>query len=80
MAWSLQIPITGVSSLEVLAANASYFDGYICPLFFDARRQQIYTGLYTYEDTLKVKEEERIILISEWLLLLKELNQKKYYL
>lgn len=75
LAWSLQIPITGVSSLEVLAANASYFDGYICPLF-DARRQQIYTGLYTYENTLRVKEEERIIVISEWLSLLKELNQK----
>ncbi len=79
LAWSLQIPITGVSSLEVLAANASYFDGYICPLF-DARRQQIYTGLYTYEDTLKVKEEERIILISEWLPLLKELNQKVLFI
>lgn len=79
LAWSLQIPITGVSSLEVLAANASYFDGYICPLF-DARRQQIYTGLYTYEDTLRVKEEERIIVISEWLPLLKELNQKVLFL
>lgn len=79
LAWALQIPITGVSSLEVLAANASYFDSYICPIF-DARRQQIYTGLYTYEDTLRVKEEERIIVISEWLPLLKELNQKVLFL
>jgi tRNA threonylcarbamoyladenosine biosynthesis protein TsaB len=67
MAWALNIPIAGVSSLEVLAANGSYFSGCICPLF-DARRQQIYTGLYTYEhEKLKNVKEDRIILIEEWL-------------
>ena len=39
--------VIGVSSLEVLAANGRYFNGLISPLF-DARRGQIYTGLYEY--------------------------------
>ncbi|MEI4832567.1 tRNA (adenosine(37)-N6)-threonylcarbamoyltransferase complex dimerization subunit type 1 TsaB [Bacillus sp. FJAT-53711] len=75
LAWSLQIPIVGVSSLEVLAANGMNFPGYICPLF-DGRRQQIYTGLYTYrEQELQSVKEDRIILIADWLQMLKELGQ-----
>src|SRR5699024_7265314 len=31
LAWTLQIPITPISSLKTLAANESYFNGYICP-------------------------------------------------
>jgi tRNA threonylcarbamoyladenosine biosynthesis protein TsaB len=74
LAWSLQIPITGVSSLAALAANGMYFDGYICPLF-DARRQQIFTGLYTYDGKLKSVKEDCIILIQDWLPMLKELDK-----
>ncbi|MBO9131415.1 tRNA (adenosine(37)-N6)-threonylcarbamoyltransferase complex dimerization subunit type 1 TsaB [Bacillus sp. 165] len=74
MAWSLNIPIVGVSSLAVLAANGSYFSGYICPLF-DARRQQVYTGLYEYTgETITIIEEDQIILIEDWLQQLKELD------
>lgn len=75
LAWSLQIPIVGVSSLEVLAANGSDFQGVICPLF-DGRRGQIYTGLYTYkENQLTSIKDDRIILIVEWLQMLKEMKQ-----
>ncbi|MFD3449961.1 tRNA (adenosine(37)-N6)-threonylcarbamoyltransferase complex dimerization subunit type 1 TsaB [Microbacteriaceae bacterium 4G12] len=80
LAWSLNIPIVGVSSLETLAANGSYFNGYICPLF-DARRQQVYTGLYTYEgQTLQTVEEDRIIVISEWLQLLKKMDKSVLFI
>ena len=72
LAWSLQIPIVGVSSLEVVAANGANFNGLICPLF-DGRRGQIYTGLYTYEgEDLTSIEEDRIILIVDWLQMLKD--------
>lgn len=75
LAWALNIPIVGVSSLEILAANGANFSGYICPLF-DGRRQQIYTGLYTCEDqTLTSVKEDRIILIADWLHMLKEMGQ-----
>jgi tRNA threonylcarbamoyladenosine biosynthesis protein TsaB len=75
LAWTLQIPLSGVSSLEVLAANGRYFNGLISPLF-DARRGQIYTGLYEMEkDSLKTVIEDCNILSSEWANQLKELNR-----
>ena len=45
LAWSLQKPLVGVSSLKSLAANARLSNGLICALF-DARRQNIYAGVY----------------------------------
>ncbi|MBS4197656.1 tRNA (adenosine(37)-N6)-threonylcarbamoyltransferase complex dimerization subunit type 1 TsaB [Lederbergia citri] len=66
MAWSLGIPLVGVSSLAVLAAAPRYFSGYLCPLF-DARRGLIYTGLYKYENGALVNVlEDRNILASAW--------------
>ncbi|WP_108672159.1 tRNA (adenosine(37)-N6)-threonylcarbamoyltransferase complex dimerization subunit type 1 TsaB [Peribacillus acanthi] len=66
LAWTLGIPIVGVSSLEVIAANGRYFDGYISPLF-DGRRGQIYTGLYRYVDgSLENVIPDGILQSSEW--------------
>lgn len=48
LAWTLGIPLIGVSSLEVLAANGAPFEGVICPLF-DARRNHVYCGLYKWK-------------------------------
>ncbi|MDW0110470.1 tRNA (adenosine(37)-N6)-threonylcarbamoyltransferase complex dimerization subunit type 1 TsaB [Sporosarcina aquimarina] len=45
LAWTLGIPLVGVSSLAVLAANAVPFEGVICPLF-DARRGNVFSGVY----------------------------------
>ncbi|MGO4890507.1 tRNA (adenosine(37)-N6)-threonylcarbamoyltransferase complex dimerization subunit type 1 TsaB [Anaerobacillus sp. MEB173] len=75
LAWSLQIPLVGISSLEVLAQNGRYFDGYVSPLF-DARRGQVYTGLYGMVDRsfLNVKED-KIILLHDWLTVLHELEK-----
>lgn len=74
LAWSLGIPIAGVSSLATLAANSMYFDGYICPLF-DGRRQQIFTGLYTYAGKLQSVKEDRLIMIEDWLSMLKDMEK-----
>lgn len=49
MAWALDIPVIGVSSLEVLAYQGKYFKGHICP-FFDARRGRIFTGIYQWHN------------------------------
>ncbi|MGE6626775.1 tRNA (adenosine(37)-N6)-threonylcarbamoyltransferase complex dimerization subunit type 1 TsaB [Bacillus pumilus] len=72
LAWTLSIPISAVSSLETLAANGQYFDGWISPLF-DARRGQVYTGLYTFEEG-KIKEikPDQNILLTDWLHELKQ--------
>src|SRR5699024_10419183 len=49
LAWALNIPIVGVSSIEVLAYQGRFFDSVICP-FFDARRGNVYTNLYKWEN------------------------------
>lgn len=80
LAWSLNIPIVGVSSLEGLAYQASFSNSYICP-FFDARRGLVYTGLYeSKEGKLKLVEEERNILFSDWLEELKGKKEKIIFL
>lgn len=76
MAWSLKIPLVGVSSLEIIAAGAGrYFDGYISPLF-DARRGQIYTGLYEYQSgKLTTVKNDRLVLSADWADSLQELKK-----
>lgn len=76
LAWSLNIPIVGVSSLEVLAAHTGrYFKGLVAPLF-DARRGQIYTGLYQYQNgILETVIEDQNLLTVDWVEKLKSLNQ-----
>jgi tRNA threonylcarbamoyladenosine biosynthesis protein TsaB len=72
MAWSLKIPLVGISSLEVIAAGGRYFDGYISPLV-DARRGQVYTGLYQYQSgALTIAKEDRLVLSADWAVTLKE--------
>jgi tRNA threonylcarbamoyladenosine biosynthesis protein TsaB len=67
LAWTLNIPLVGISSLEVLAAGVGrYFNGYVSPLF-DARRGQIYTGLYQYQNgLLESVIKDQIILSKNW--------------
>ncbi|MFB6500138.1 tRNA (adenosine(37)-N6)-threonylcarbamoyltransferase complex dimerization subunit type 1 TsaB [Bacillus haynesii] len=80
LAWSLNIPIKTVSSLEVLAANGRFFQGLICPLF-DARRGQVYTGLYKYRDgKLHGLEEDQNILLEDWLKKLKAMDQQVLFI
>ncbi len=71
LAWALNIPIAGVSSLEVLAQNGKMAESYVSPIF-DARRGQVYTALYDAGNGMKVEEEERIIQLDDWLPLLKQ--------
>lgn len=76
MAWSLQIPIVGVSSLEVLAANGRYFNGFISPIF-DARRGQVYTGLYQYTNGgLVTIENDQNLLLADWLKMLEDKKER----
>ncbi|WBX80650.1 tRNA (adenosine(37)-N6)-threonylcarbamoyltransferase complex dimerization subunit type 1 TsaB [Virgibacillus salarius] len=51
MAWALNIPIVGISSLEVLAYQGRFFNGLICP-FFDARRGMVYSSTYQWQGTI----------------------------
>ncbi|MFD1021116.1 tRNA (adenosine(37)-N6)-threonylcarbamoyltransferase complex dimerization subunit type 1 TsaB [Thalassobacillus hwangdonensis] len=77
MAWSLGIPVVGISSLEVVARQGHFFDGYICP-FFDARRGLVFTGLY--DASMDIVKEETNIPLDQWLESLKELDRKILFL
>ncbi|MHA6252997.1 tRNA (adenosine(37)-N6)-threonylcarbamoyltransferase complex dimerization subunit type 1 TsaB [Oceanobacillus sp. CAU 1775] len=76
LAWALNIPIVGVSSLEVLAYQGRFFDGYICP-FFDARRGLVYSGLYKFENNQLVSIMEDKNMMMETLLENLSLENKK---
>lgn len=64
LAWSLNIPIVGISSLEALSLQAKSHHQLICP-FFDARRGLVFTGLYD-ENGENIIEDHNI-LMTDWL-------------
>jgi tRNA threonylcarbamoyladenosine biosynthesis protein TsaB len=76
MAWSLHLPLVGISSLETLAAGAGrYFEGVVAPIF-DARRGQVYTGLYRYQNgQLEVVQNDQLVMIAEWAEKLKSIEK-----
>lgn len=67
LAWSLHLPLVGISSLEVLAAGAGrYFNGAVAPIF-DARRGQVYSGLYRYQNNeLVTVQNDALVMMAEW--------------
>lgn len=70
LAWTLQLPLLGFSSLEIMAARAGAFSGWISPCI-DARRGQIYTGLYQWQDGQLVSIiPDRLIPVQRWITLL----------
>lgn len=81
LAWSLNIPVIGISSLETLALQAASFKQLVCP-FFDARRGLVYTGLYQPNviGLVESVEEEQNILFEDWLKQLKQKNEKIIFL
>jgi tRNA threonylcarbamoyladenosine biosynthesis protein TsaB len=73
LAWALNIPLVGISSLEILASGVGrYFNGYVSPIF-DARRGQVYTGLYHYDNgSLVSVEKDKLVMMVDWAKKLKE--------
>ncbi|OKL36154.1 tRNA (adenosine(37)-N6)-threonylcarbamoyltransferase complex dimerization subunit type 1 TsaB [Domibacillus mangrovi] len=65
LAWTLNIPITAVSGLASLAASAPLIEGLVCPMF-DARREQVFTGLYRLSNGLveSVKEDQNVPVVD----------------
>jgi len=47
LAYTLNKPLVAISSLALLAQNAYFFEGLIVPLF-DARRDNVYAGVYRF--------------------------------
>lgn len=80
MAWSLDIPVIGVSSLESLAYQGYFSQSYLCP-FFDARRGNVYTALYRTENNqLKTVYEEENLSMEKWLDKVSDLDKEIVFL
>ncbi|MBM7655731.1 tRNA (adenosine(37)-N6)-threonylcarbamoyltransferase complex dimerization subunit type 1 TsaB [Neobacillus cucumis] len=76
LAWTLNIPLVGVSSLEILAAGTGrYFNGYVSPLF-DARRGQVYTALYQFQNgEVKAIKQDQLIMLADWVVELQKIDK-----
>lgn len=75
LAWTLQKPLYGLSSLQVLAGNAIYFNGLICPIM-DARRGNVYSAAYRYQDgSLTAVIEEGHYALEELIRLLEQRDE-----
>lgn len=70
---ALNKPLIGVPTVDALAMNLYGTDSLICPLM-DARRSQVYTGIYTFETVsdgleqsfrLKILKEQCVVPIEE---------------
>jgi tRNA threonylcarbamoyladenosine biosynthesis protein TsaB len=48
-AWGRELPCCGVSTLEAMALGLGVWNGYVCPVM-DARRSQVYNGLFLAEN------------------------------
>ncbi len=70
LAWTLNLPIYSVSSLQVLAANAPYFQGAVCSIM-DARRGNVFAGTYVNGETVKEAHMSMVDLLA----LLDEMEQ-----
>ena len=65
LAWSLDIPICGVSTLEAMAYQAHQSGVVICPVM-DARHAQVYNALFDWADGVPVRLcEDRAISLEE---------------
>ena len=76
LAYGLGKPVVGVSTLEALAHNIDFTDLVICPIM-DARKGQVYNGLYRYNgNTLECITEPRALSIEE---LCQELTERTIF-
>ncbi|WZL73780.1 tRNA (adenosine(37)-N6)-threonylcarbamoyltransferase complex dimerization subunit type 1 TsaB [Clostridiaceae bacterium 35-E11] len=72
LAHTRNIPVVGISTLDGLAFNLPYCEGIICPIL-DARRNQVYTAVYKWDNDMlhrieapmAVSLEELITKLSE---------------
>lgn len=76
----LKKPIVSVPTLEGLAYRVSVFDGLICPIM-DARRNQVYTGIYRMGDgNLICLSEQKAVDIHEIMEELEKYDDKVIFL
>ncbi len=80
LAGALGIPIIPVPTLEALAYHCFAWNGYVCPIM-DARRNQVYTGIYEWKNAeLLIHSEQEAVPIQEILEKAKKMDRKTIFL
>lgn len=80
LAMALDKPIVEVPTVEALAFNLVYSDKLICPIM-DARRSQVYTGIYQWkENVFTVLQQQMAVGIEELLDRLEEYEGEVLFL
>lgn len=80
LGFALKKPIIPVPTTQGIAANLYGVEGVICPLM-DARRNQVYTGLYRYnKDGFSVVEDQMAVMIDEIIEKVNALHEPVTYL
>lgn len=69
---AMKKPLIHVPTVDAMAYNLYGADGLICPVM-DARRSQVYTGLYRYRDSFQVVKSQWASDVGE---LVEELNER----
>lgn len=73
---SLNIPIIGVSSLDILANQIPYSKYLICPIL-DAKRKEIYTSLYRHVNKeIKRQGKYYVVSLMKWFKKIKDKKEK----
>ncbi|UWP58163.1 tRNA (adenosine(37)-N6)-threonylcarbamoyltransferase complex dimerization subunit type 1 TsaB [Ruminococcus gauvreauii] len=77
---ALDKPIIGVPTVDALAYNLYDCEKIICPMM-DARRNQVYTGFYTFEEhRLKVIREQTAAAVTDVAAWLNEMGREVIFL
>ena len=72
----LDLPLIHVPTLDAMALNIYSSDALIVPIM-DARRNQVYTGIYKNDHHLEVVRESMAVSIDELLDILREIDRKE---
>lgn len=77
---ALQKPLIHIPTVDGMAYNLYGNDGLICPIM-DARRNQVYTGIYRFEKgNFQVVEEQMAISVEELMEMLNQYGEKVTFL
>lgn len=73
---ALDKPIINVPTMDALAYNLYGVDGFVCPIM-DARREQVYTGIYAFDDNkFNVVMEQTPLPLTELIGILNKKDRK----
>ena len=73
---ALDLPLIHVPTLDAMALNIYSSDAIIVPIM-DARRNQVYTGIYKNDSNLEIIKDSMAVAIDELFEILKDLDNKE---